>query len=368
MNGVFRVPQPVNEPVRSYGPGSAEKKSLKAKLAEMRGRQIEIPLIIGGEEVRTGKLGTCVVPHDHGHVLATLPQGGQGRGGAGDRGGARGPRDVVAGAVRGACLDPAPRRRDARGAVPRRGQRGDDARAVEDGVPGRDRLGVRADRLLALQPVLRAADLRGAARVVRRGVEPGRVPPARGVRLRGDAVQLHLDRRQPADVAGVDGEHRAVEAGVERGLLRVPPHEGADRGRAAGGRRQHGGRVGRGGGQPGPRQPGAGRHPLHRLHRGVPADVEDDRQQHRELPLVPADRRRDRRQGLRLRARLRRRRLAGDRPRARRVRVPGAEVLGGVAGLRPRVAVAEGQGGACWPSSPRSRSATPRTSPTSWAP
>ena len=77
MNGVFRVPQPINEPVRSYGPGSAEKKWLKAKLAAMRGRQIEIPLIIGGEEVRTGKLGTCVVPHDHGHVLATYHKAGK---------------------------------------------------------------------------------------------------------------------------------------------------------------------------------------------------------------------------------------------------------------------------------------------------
>jgi 1-pyrroline-5-carboxylate dehydrogenase len=70
MNGVFRVPQPTNEPIRAYAPGSPEKRSVKAKLAEMRGREIEIPLVIGGEEVRAGKLGTCIVPHNHGHVLA----------------------------------------------------------------------------------------------------------------------------------------------------------------------------------------------------------------------------------------------------------------------------------------------------------
>jgi len=77
MNGVFRVPQPANEPIRAYAPGSPEKRWLKAKLAEMRGREIEIPLVIGGEEVRTGKLGTCIVPHDHKHVLARYHKAGK---------------------------------------------------------------------------------------------------------------------------------------------------------------------------------------------------------------------------------------------------------------------------------------------------
>ena len=77
MNGAFQAPRPSNEPVRVYGPGSPEKKSIKAKLAEMRGREIEIPLIIGGEEVRTGTLGTCVIPHRHGHVLAKYHKAGK---------------------------------------------------------------------------------------------------------------------------------------------------------------------------------------------------------------------------------------------------------------------------------------------------
>ena len=46
-NGIVRVPEPVNEPVRSYGPGSPEKQSLKQKLDEMLAEQIEIPVIIG---------------------------------------------------------------------------------------------------------------------------------------------------------------------------------------------------------------------------------------------------------------------------------------------------------------------------------
>ncbi len=67
---------PVNEPVRSYAPGSPEKKSLKKRLDEMLSEQIEIPLVIGGKEVRTGDTATAVCPHDHKHVLATYHQAG----------------------------------------------------------------------------------------------------------------------------------------------------------------------------------------------------------------------------------------------------------------------------------------------------
>jgi 1-pyrroline-5-carboxylate dehydrogenase len=77
MNGCFRIPEPVNEPVRAYAPGSPEKKSLKAKLADLQKSELEIPLIIGGEEVRTGRLGTCVIPHQHGHVLARYHKAGR---------------------------------------------------------------------------------------------------------------------------------------------------------------------------------------------------------------------------------------------------------------------------------------------------
>ncbi|HEX3531317.1 MAG TPA: L-glutamate gamma-semialdehyde dehydrogenase [Thermoanaerobaculia bacterium] len=75
-NAIFPLAAPVNEPVRSYAAGSAEKKSLKKKLDATASTQIEIPLIIGGKEVRTGDTGTCVCPHDHGHVLATYHQAG----------------------------------------------------------------------------------------------------------------------------------------------------------------------------------------------------------------------------------------------------------------------------------------------------
>ena len=77
MSGNVQVPIPDNEPVRDYAPGTPERESLKSTLARMAGTEIEIPLIIGGEEVRTGKTRKAVMPHDHGHVLATWHGGGK---------------------------------------------------------------------------------------------------------------------------------------------------------------------------------------------------------------------------------------------------------------------------------------------------
>ena len=71
------IPKPINEPIRNYEPGSPEKASLKEKLTELSQKEIEIPLIIGGKEVRTGDTGTCIMPHNHGHVLATFHQAGE---------------------------------------------------------------------------------------------------------------------------------------------------------------------------------------------------------------------------------------------------------------------------------------------------
>jgi 1-pyrroline-5-carboxylate dehydrogenase len=71
FNGVRRVPPTVNEAIRSYAPGSPERASLKARLAAMSSEQPEIPVIIGGKEIRTGDIGTVTMPHDHRHVIAT---------------------------------------------------------------------------------------------------------------------------------------------------------------------------------------------------------------------------------------------------------------------------------------------------------
>src|SRR5215208_1412418 len=75
FNGNRRVPPPVNEPVKGYAPGSPERAALKARLDQMAGERIDIPLVIGGEEVRSGDTAQAVMPHDHRHVLADYHRG-----------------------------------------------------------------------------------------------------------------------------------------------------------------------------------------------------------------------------------------------------------------------------------------------------
>ena len=75
-NAYFNIELPKNEPVCSYAPGSPEKASLKAKLEEMRSQTLDIPLIIGGKEIRTGNTEVCRIPHNHEHVLATFHKAG----------------------------------------------------------------------------------------------------------------------------------------------------------------------------------------------------------------------------------------------------------------------------------------------------
>ncbi|WP_295771176.1 L-glutamate gamma-semialdehyde dehydrogenase [uncultured Mucilaginibacter sp.] len=75
LKGFFNVPAPQNEPVLNYGPRSIERAALKAALAEGRAQVIDIPMYIGGEEVRTGKTLEVRPPHDHKHLLANAHEG-----------------------------------------------------------------------------------------------------------------------------------------------------------------------------------------------------------------------------------------------------------------------------------------------------
>jgi 1-pyrroline-5-carboxylate dehydrogenase len=74
--GIFHLPEPKNEPVLEYAPDSPERAELKAKLDELQSQRIDLPLVIGGEEVRTGDTAEVVMPHKKTHVLADMHQGG----------------------------------------------------------------------------------------------------------------------------------------------------------------------------------------------------------------------------------------------------------------------------------------------------
>jgi len=74
FNGRRNVPTPVNEPPRTYAVGSRERDEIKARLATMSDERIDIPIIIGGREIRTGRTIQAVMPHDHHHVLADAHQ------------------------------------------------------------------------------------------------------------------------------------------------------------------------------------------------------------------------------------------------------------------------------------------------------
>ncbi len=74
--GIFTPPPPVNEPIKSYAPGSPEREELKNRLREMESERISIPLVIGGKDVSTDESFEAVMPHRKSHVLADVSKGG----------------------------------------------------------------------------------------------------------------------------------------------------------------------------------------------------------------------------------------------------------------------------------------------------
>ncbi len=76
-NAIFKVPTAINEPVKSYSPGSPERKSLKAELAFLKNTTIEIASIIGGKEIKTGKMVDMRPPHELSHLLGQFHKAGK---------------------------------------------------------------------------------------------------------------------------------------------------------------------------------------------------------------------------------------------------------------------------------------------------
>jgi len=75
FNGIFKVPQPANEPVFSYAPGTPERAAIKATVHDLLSQRTEVPMIIGGKEVRNGDLAPIVCPHRHRHLLGEYHRG-----------------------------------------------------------------------------------------------------------------------------------------------------------------------------------------------------------------------------------------------------------------------------------------------------
>ena len=214
MDAVTHPPHPVNEPNLTYAPGSAEREALLLELERQERRQVTLRAHIGGRRRNGGGAEIKVVqPHDHQHVLGTLKGATQ--------------RDTEA-AIK-AAKDAAPGWRalsfDDRAAI---------ILKAADLLAGPWRQRLNAATMLGQSKTAFQAEIdaacelidfwrfnvhfaradpgRAADRQQPGHLEPHRPPPARGLRLRDHAVQLHRDRRQPADRAGADGQHRDLEA------------------------------------------------------------------------------------------------------------------------------------------------------------
>ena len=167
----------------------------------MERERIAIPIVIGGKEVETKETTQAVMPHRKEHVLADVAKGG--------------PEHVqqAIDAAREAHADWSRLPWEERASVFLRAAEllagpwrstlvaatmlNQSKTAHQAEIDAR----LRADRLLALQRRVHAPDLRRAAGLLARRLEPDGVPPARGLRLRGQPVQLHRDRRQPQRLA-----------------------------------------------------------------------------------------------------------------------------------------------------------------------
>jgi 1-pyrroline-5-carboxylate dehydrogenase len=231
FNGHRRVPPPVNEPIRSYAPGSPERASLKARLDAMAKEKVDIPLFIGGKEIRTGSTGTSVMPHDHEHVLGEYHKATEQHvlqaidaAAAARKEWSSWSFDDRASVILKAAELLTTTWRDTVNAATMLGQSKTAFQAEIDAtVELIDfwRFNVHyGQELLDEQPV---SDHTMWNQLEYRGLE-GFVYAV---------TPFNFDRRQPADRAGADGQHGDLEAGVKRDVLRVLPDEGVRGGRHA---------------------------------------------------------------------------------------------------------------------------------------
>jgi len=192
-DAIVSVPPAVNEPMLGYAAGSPERTRLQAALAQIEREVIEIPCVVGGQRVTTGKIREVVMPHRHKHVVARFHAATE---------------EVAERAILAALearREWSAMRWEARAAILLRAAellsttwRMRLNAATMHGqsktrAPGRDRRRVRAHRFLAVQRPVRRRALPRPAAVERRRVEHDRAPPARRLHVRADAFQLHRD-------------------------------------------------------------------------------------------------------------------------------------------------------------------------------
>ena len=290
-NARVTVPSPRNEPVLNYAPGSPEKAALRAQLDTFTAGSIEIPLIIGGRNVTTGDLGTCVLPHDHGRSLATYHKGNV---------------ETVNQAIAAAA--------DARpewSAMPWESRAAIFLKAAEL-LAGKYRQVLNAATMLNQSKTAFQAEIDAACELIdfwrfnahfmeqiyrqqplsaSGDLGQGRIPGVGGFCLRRDTVQLHFDRGQPPRRPSDHGQRLDMEASVDSDSVRLLPDEDFRRGRTSARSDQLPSWAGRRSRRSRAFQSASSRHPFHRLDSGLPGNVADRWKQHRPLPLISSHRR-----------------------------------------------------------------------------
>ena len=347
------VETPVNEPVQSYAPGTPERQRLQRALAEIEtSAPLDLPMHIGGQTVEgTGGSLPVHAPHRHAQELgragqATVPA-----------------VEAAVDAALEASRDWAHTTLEERAAVFLR------AADLLSG-PWRDRMN--AATILGQSKSVYQAEIDAACELIdfwrfnvhfafklreeqpvsSKGVwNRTELRPLEGYVVAITPFNFTSICREPPDGASPDGQHGGLEAVGDLDARRQHHHGAARGGGPAPRGHQHGDRPRRGRPRRRHLPPEPGRDPFHRLHRDLPGTLAPGGRQPRHLPHLPAAGRRDRRQGLRHRPRERLPGGAAGRAAARRLRVPGPEVLGSLPRLHPPAPL----GGAARAARPRDR-------------
>ncbi len=345
-HGFFIPPLHDNEPVLSYAPGTPERAELQARLRQMENERISIPMVIGGKDVHTSETFEAVEPHRKSHVLADVAKGG--------------PEHVeqAIAAANTAHHDWSRMPWHERAAI--------FLRAAEL-LAGPWRSTLNAATMLNQSKTAHQAEIDAVCEmfdfwrynvdyILRVYAEQPHSPTGIWNRMEYRPLEGFVFAVSPFNFTCIGGNLSSTPALMGCTVVWKPASTAAlsayyymrllQEAGLPGRRHQPRLRLRLDDRERRAREPRSRRDPLHRLDRGLQRHVGDRRHERRRrrLSRIPAPRRRDGREGLHPRASLRGRRGRRDGDRARVVRVPGAEVLGGLAPLHPFEPLARGEG------------------------